>query len=343
MAHRDLIVVGASAGGVEALQELCAGLPPEFPAAVLAVIHTSNHAESLLPNVLGRRAKLPVKHPTDGETIKKGWIYIAPPDCHMMVDDGHVRLVKGPRENLHRPAIDPTFRSAALAYGPRVIGVILSGMLNDGTSGLMLIRAAGGTAIVQDPQTALFPSMPSNALKWIPDACVRPVSEIPELLQKLVTEEVKVPLRPALRDEAPAREVRIAEFDMSEIENEMRNGKPSAFGCPECGGVLWEIDQNGLLRFRCRVGHAYTSLYLQSEQRHTLETALWSGLRALEENASLNRKLAERARDANEKKMTGTFEERAKTAERNSDTLRKFLIDLNSPESDLGSGSEAAD
>lgn len=219
---------------------------------------------------------------------------------------------------------------------------MLSGMLDDGTSGLMLIRAAGGAAVVQDPRTALFASMPSNALKRVPDACVQPASEIPKLLTRLVAEEVKLPLRPASRDEAPAREVRIAEFDMSEIENEMRNGKPSAFGCPECGGVLWEIDQNGLLRFRCRVGHAYTSLYLQSEQRHALETALWSGLRALEESASLNRRMADRARDAKEQKMVATFEERATNAERNSDTLRNFLVDLSSRDTELGSQSDIA-
>lgn len=333
MPNRDLIVIGASAGGIEALQEICAGLPADFPAAVLIVMHTSNHAGGLLAKILDRAGPLPARHPENGEVIARGHIYVACADQHLIVDSGRLHNSHGARENRNRPAIDPTFRSAALAYGRRVIGVVLTGLLDDGTAGLMVVRAHGGTAVVQDPATAMFPSMPQSALQRVPDAQVARLQEIPELLVKLVAEEVPVPVQPIpWPDTAEIKEVRIAELDMAEIENEMRNGSPSQFGCPECGGVLWEIDQSGLLRYRCRVGHAYTVRHLRAEQRQEVETALWSALRALEENASLCRRMAGQARKVNHDLAAQTFDERADTAETNSETLRNFLLQVATPE-----------
>jgi two-component system chemotaxis response regulator CheB len=251
----------------------------------------------------------------------------------MMVGDHHVSLVRGPRENHHRPAIDPTFRSAALAYGPRVIGVVLTGALDDGTGGLMVIRAHGGEAIVQNPASAMFPGMPQNALKMVPDAHVATLEEMPALIQRLVSEPVEH-VRPATSiDTLAVKDVRMAELDMSEVENDIHAGKPSVFGCPECGGVLWEINQEGLLRFRCRVGHAYTAQHLRAEQRQVIETALWAALRALEESAALYRRLAARAEFGHLETITKGYAERAATAEANSRTLREFLVHVNVSES----------
>lgn len=323
------------------MQQICAALPSEFNAAILIVLHTSSQSGGLLPRIFDRAGPLPASHPRNGEAIQPGHIYVAPPDLHMLVDRGRLYTVRGPRENRHRPAIDPTFRSAALAYGRRAIGVVLTGMLDDGTAGLMVIGAHRGATVVQDPGTAMFPSMPQSALNRVPQAQVAPLSEIPKLLVELVSEEVSEDVSD-WRDTATMKELGIAELDMSEIENEMRNGKPSQFGCPECGGVLWEIEQSGLLRFRCRVGHAYTAQNLRAEQRQAVEAALWSGLRALEENASLYRKLAERSRNSHQESASRTYEERAATARTNSETLRDFLVQISLPATEVEETAESA-
>ena len=333
MEHRDLVVIGASAGGLEAIRQILAPLPDDFEAAILIVLHTADHSESLLPQILKRASKLPVSHPGDGEAIQRGHVYIAPPGFHMIVEDGRLRVPQGPRENLHRPAVDPLFRSAAASYGPRVIGVILTGMLDDGTAGLMVVRASGGKAIVQDPATALYPGMPRSALDHVPDAQVAPLPEIAALLLQLI--RVRLPVgtsRPRNGALGAAKETRIAELDMNEISDEDRLGKPSPFACPDCGGVLWEIEQNGFLRFRCRVGHALTAKYLGAEQRNALETALWEALRALEESASLYRRLAGRATLSRHSLPAGRFEEHASNTEANARILRDFLLRVNSTE-----------
>ncbi|MBV8437332.1 MAG: chemotaxis protein CheB [Silvibacterium sp.] len=339
MAHRDLVVIGASAGGIEALQYLLAPLPSDLDAAVLIVLHTSRHSGSLLPQILQRTSSLTAVHPEDHTPIKKGMIYIAPPDHHLIVQDGSLRVIQGPRENLHRPAIDPLFRSAARYYGPRAIGIILTGSLDDGTAGLMVLRSRGGAAIVQDPQTAVFSSMPRSALKQVPDAQVLPLAQIPATIVELTQEEVPVGAtvnRPeaAKSGDLPAEETRISELDMSQIENEDHPGTPSAFGCPDCGGVLWEINESGFLRYRCRVGHAYTARNLGAEQRYAVETALWSALRALEESASMFRRMAERASGAGHKGMAEKFEERVSNTSANARVLRDFLVQVNSDNED---------
>jgi two-component system chemotaxis response regulator CheB len=248
----------------------------------------------------------------------------------MIVEGDMIRAIKGPRENLHRPAIDPLFRAAAASYGRRVIGIILTGLLDDGTSGLMVVRDQGGEAVVQDPEDALFSGMPNNALEQVPDAHVLKLSEIPAFLLRLTGEELpemERTRRPDIRE--AVKETRISELNMSEISNEDRLGQPSTFGCPDCGGVLWEIEDNGFLRFRCRVGHAYTARHLDAEQRHAVETALWAGLRALEESASLYRRLAERADKSSNDKTAERFESRASNTEANASVLREFLLNVN--------------
>jgi two-component system chemotaxis response regulator CheB len=333
--HRDIVVIGASAGGLEAIRQILAAMPHDLEAAILIVLHTADHPESLLPLIFKRASKLPVSHPGDGESIQRGHVYIAPPGFHMIVEDGRLRVLQGPRENLHRPAIDPLFRSAAASYGPRVIGVILTGMLDDGTAGLMVVSASGGKAIVQDPATALYPGMPRSALDHVPDAQVAPLPEMAVLLSQLIRSPLPVGTsRPGNTASGAAKETRIAELDMNEISNEDRLGKPSPFACPDCGGVLWEIEQNGFLRFRCRVGHALTAKYLGAEQRHALETALWEALRALEESASLYRRMAGRATLSRHPLPAGRFEEHASSTEANARILRDFLLRVNNEKDD---------
>lgn len=328
--HRDRIVIGASAGGVEALQQLLSRLPPDLKAAVLIVLHTSVRSCSLLPAIFARAGQLPTSHPKDEARIRDGHIYIAPPNFHMLVEGERIRLVGGPRENLHRPAIDPLFRSAALAAGPRVIGVVLTGLLDDGTSGLMVIRAHGGTAIIQDPKTAMFSAMPAHALEEVADARVLPLGEIAAELVRLVAEELPEQPRPSpSADATDEKENRLLQDEMPQIAQEERPGQPSVFACPDCGGVLWEMEENGFLRFRCRVGHAFTPRHLRAEQRHSVETALWSALRALEESAALYERLANRATQNRQPQSAGRYRERADNTEENARVLRDFLVQVN--------------
>jgi two-component system chemotaxis response regulator CheB len=329
MAHRDIVVIGASAGGLDALRCVLAGLPRELDAAVFVVLHTSAHGGSVLPEILGRAGPLQALHPKDAAPIRKGHVYIAPPDRHMILAEGHVQLISGPRENLHRPAIDPLFRSAAAVYGARVIAVVLSGMLDDGTSGLMVVRASGGEAIVQDPETATYASMPRSALKQVPDAHVLPLAKIPDMLVRLTRETLPPQALAAPFPPYANKDIRHAEFDMSEIENEARLGKPSEFACPDCGGVLWEIAEKGFLRYRCRVGHAFTARYLEAEQRHNIESALWAALRALEESISLSNRLAKRANEWQQPAVHDLYRERAASKENHAQVLRDFLLAVN--------------
>jgi two-component system, chemotaxis family, protein-glutamate methylesterase/glutaminase len=183
-------VIGASAGGLEAIQQILSEMPRDLDAVLLVVLHTADHSGSLLPRILERACPVPVSHPRDRDRLERGRVYVAPPGFHMIVEEGSLRVLQGPRENLHRPAIDPLFRSAAAAYGRRVIGIILTGMLDDGTAGLMVVHAGGGKAIVQDPISALFPAMPRNALNQVPSAQVLPLEQIAALLTKLVGEEL---------------------------------------------------------------------------------------------------------------------------------------------------------
>jgi two-component system chemotaxis response regulator CheB len=323
----DTIVVGASAGGVEALLAIAARLPAALPASVFVVLHQPPSGTSVLPALLSRAGPLPATHAEDGEHIRRGHIYVAPPDQHMLIENRRIRLARGPRENRHRPSADPLFRSAARYRRERAVGVILTGSLDDGSAGLLAIKRNGGIAIVQDPNDALFPGMPSNALAATAvDYCLR-LAEIGPTLARIVTE-------PAGGEEADVAhtsddlefETRIAQADEDAIEDEGRPGRPSQFGCPECGGVLWELEDNQIMRFRCRVGHAYSAESLLADQTDGLEVALWSALRALEEKASLTRRLAERARGQSQHAAARRFSEQMLAADQHASTIRSVLV-----------------
>ncbi|PYP79198.1 MAG: chemotaxis protein CheB [Gemmatimonadetes bacterium] len=294
MPGHDVIVLGASAGGVEALSAVIAGLPADLHAAVCVVIHLRPEASSRLAAVLARVTRLPVIPARNRMALRRGVVHVGVPDLHLLIeadgDDGRVRLVRGPRENRTRPAVDPLFRSAALAFGPRVIGVVLSGALDDGTAGLWAVKDRGGIAVVQDPDDAAVPSMPSSALAEVAVDHVAPAREIGPLLGRLAREAApaQVPVGKQPADEL-AREVGIAAIDEAAHARSERYGDPSRFTCPDCGGVLWELSGEGPLRFRCEVGHAHSAATLAETQTEAAEAAMWSALRALEDKAELAR------------------------------------------------------
>lgn len=325
MPGHDIIVIGASAGGVEALVKLAGQLPSDLSASIFIVLHIPAQNPSLMPGILTRSGPLVATHPDDGEEIKHGHIYVAPPDQHLLIERGHVRVVHGPKENRHRPAIDPLFRSAAYTYGPRVVGVVLTGSLDDGTAGLWSVKRRGGLAIVQDPDEALYPSMPRSALAHVEvDYCL-PLSEIGATLVQLVNQQAEEEGAYPVPEDME-REVKYVEMaDGNTISSNERVGSPSAFSCPECGGVLWEHHDGELLRFRCRVGHAFSVDSVLAAQIEQLENALWTALKTLEENASLSRRMAQQAHTRGQEWLARSFEERLREAEQHSFIIRQVL------------------
>ncbi|HEY0134971.1 MAG TPA: chemotaxis protein CheB [Nannocystis sp.] len=311
--------MGASAGGLAALSEVLRGLPGSFRAAIFIVVHTSPDNPGLLPQILARSSALPVAFARDHEPIQPGRVYVAPPDHHLLLKRGYVRVVRGPKENGFRPAVDPMFRTAAHTHGARTIGVVLSGGLNDGTHGLAQIVESGGVALAQDPQDALIPSMPLSAIQNVEVRRVLRAVDIPAALIDLVGEAPS--RRPPLPDETPD----IAEAGDS-LQIHTPPGTPAPYTCPECGGALWETSDTGkLLRYRCHVGHAYTAEILAAEQEHNLEMALWTALRALEENAALCRRMAERTASSGFAELARRYHTDADHSEERAALLRKVL------------------
>lgn len=321
--RRNVIVIGASAGGVEALRSVVAGLPIDLPATVLVVLHVPAYGGSVLPAILGRAGPLPARHPTSDEPLAEGRILVAPPDHHMVLDLNRVLLTRGPRENGHRPAIDVLFRSAARAAGARVIGVVLSGVLDDGTAGLTAIASRGGLTVVQDPDDAMYPGMPQSAIDHVAVDHVATADEIGHLLVRLCKEEigdVEEPPSPLMDIEAE-----LAMLNDDAMNEPDRPGRPSGFSCPDCNGVLYEIHDGDLVRYRCRVGHAWSPESLFGEQAQQLEGALWMALRGLEEKAALARTMGERATDRNNPLTARRFGEQAEEAARAASLIRSML------------------
>ena len=322
VAGRDIIVIGASAGGVGALCEVIEYLPPDFPAAVFVVLHLAPHGRSALPSILGRSGCLPASHPSPGEPIEPGRIYVAPPDHHLAIDGDRIILSRNASENGHRPAIDVLFRTAARAFGPRVVGVVLTGNLDDGTAGLSAIKRCGGAAVVQDPDEADYSSMPESAIANVNVDHVLPLGDIGPLLDRLAREP-----RPAVI--ADCGNVEEEPYEMGANDNDLGgpgpNGEPSGFTCPDCGGALYEWPGEKLLHFRCRTGHAFSPESLLAKQSETLDAALWAALRSLEENAAMARRMEKRAREHDNEVSRRRYERRAHDAETHARLLRSML------------------
>jgi two-component system chemotaxis response regulator CheB len=320
MDTRDIIVVGSSAGGVETLGRLMSLLPGDLPASIFIVQHLSPESPRLLPAILDRSGALPVQFAEDDTEFERGRVYVAPPDRHLLLHGTRMRVTKGPRENRHRPAIDPLFRSAATSYTRRVIGVVLTGTLDDGAAGLWAIRSHGGVAVVQDPADALYPAMPRNALGFAGvDYCLT-LTDIGQVLPRLTRE--------------PIEGKRVVPQETTKLETEfaMGNGdfdsmkvlaNPSMYSCPACGGSLWEMKERGFVRFRCHIGHAFQAPSLVVEQGRAIEGALEAAQRALEEKAAVLRRLAQQADDR--QRPDTTFAERARAADESAQAVRHLL------------------
>ena len=294
MSVRDIIVVGASAGGVKALQTIARRLPADLPAAIFVVLHIPAHIPSHLDHILVRAGPMPAHEAIHGEKIEPGQFYVAPPDRHLLVRHGHVELSFGAKENGMRPAVDPLFRSAARAYRGRVVGIVLSGTLADGTAGLGVIKQLGGIAIVQDPTDAEHDGMPTSALEQVSVDYVLTAEEIGDTLARLAEHPTPDPERgrggTVMADNS--RDLDLPDLNRA-VDESADAGMPSGIACPACGGALWETSEGGVKQYRCYLGHNYALANLLGSQWDTLETALWNGVRTMRERAALLRRASE--------------------------------------------------
>jgi two-component system chemotaxis response regulator CheB len=306
MPQHDIIVMGASVGGISAIKTIVADLPGNLPAAVFVVIHTTEDNPGRLPSLLNRVSKMPVLYAVHDTPVLPGRIYLARPGRHLVLDRNRITLSTGPRENRHRPAADVLFRSAAQSYGPRVVGVVLTGNLDDGALGLAEIKARKGLAIVQDPEDAYAPSMPRSALQAVDPDYVLPLQDIASHLTTIVSS--------ALPEPAPVR-----------LVPQPENGGKGHYSCPECGGALEEVESSPNLKFRCRVGHSYAAESLVEDQADGIERALWAGIRSLEEHAEFCGRLERRFKSSNRWMLADRFGERSGSAREHAKILRELL------------------
>lgn len=310
MPRHDIIVIGASAGGVEAVQKVIAELPPGFPAALFVVVHLHAGSASFLPEILARAGGLPALDGPDSAPIEPGRIYVAPPDRHLVVERDHAHLSSGPKEQHQRPCINVTFRSAAMAYGDRVVGVILTGQMDDGTAGLWEIKRRNGIAVVQNPEEAVFPSMPLSALREIEVDYTVSLKDIAPLLCRLASGE--------------------GEQQRTKVETPAMEPKLTDLTCPDCRGTIWEVPYGKRSEFRCRVGHTFSARTMLAEHLATEERALYGAIVALEEGASLANRLAAHFDPATAEKLREEAQERgsqAKTLLRILTERRAFSLD----------------
>ena len=330
MACCDIVVIGASAGGIEPLIGLVRDLPAGFPGAVFVVTHVPPYSVSKLPQILGRAGQLPAAHAGNGDRIEPGRIYVAPPDRHLLVRQGWVELTRGPRENHSRPAIDPLFRSAARAYGPRVVGVVLSGALYDGSAGLLAVKGRGGIAVVQDPEDAAVDSMPRSALRHTEADYVLPAREIGAALGRLARQPERQ------EGDAPVVDIdehmsRVIEQDFAEQAGDRRADELTVYTCPDCGGVMWQAEEAPPIRFRCHVGHAYAPQVLLAQKSEELESALWRCVRLLREKSTLSRQMVVRPAAGGNGTLTERIEEQAALDERHAQVIRELLEAMPNP------------
>jgi two-component system, chemotaxis family, protein-glutamate methylesterase/glutaminase len=321
----DVIAIGASAGGLQPLRAIVAGLPSDLPACVLVVLHIASTGTSVLPQILARVTGLEVVRAEDGVELKPGRVIVAPPDRHLLVEDGHVRLDRGPRENGHRPAIDPLLRSLGKAYDSRCAGVILSGTRDDGTLGLAELKRCGGMAIVQDPTEAEYPGMPANAMAGTDVDGVLGAAAIASALVDLARGDGEVLDPPAF---VPA----FAPGD-----------DPLIITCPDCGGVLTEADEAGIVHFRCHVGHAYSPRSLLALHAEAVERAMWTAARSLEDRSALLERLAERADAAGNTQTAELFVAKARIASADAGAIRRAISALDDSNLASDNGTEVVE
>jgi two-component system, chemotaxis family, protein-glutamate methylesterase/glutaminase len=322
---RDIVVIGASAGGVSALLTIAESLSAEFPAAVLVVLHVGSN-RSLLPQLMTARGKFPAHHAVDGEPILSGRVYIAPPNRHLLIEGAIVRLSSGPKEHHTRPAIDPLFRSAALNFGAHTIGVVLSGRLDDGTAGLQAIKALGGLAVVQDPNDACEPSMPESAIAHVEIDARAPAAQLADVLVELLAR--RTPANAPVGAAANWRNEHDVSLNRGHPMLKLGNiGTPSVFTCPDCNGVLWELAGTQPIRFRCHTGHAYSLRSLVDTQAAKAEDALWAALRVQQEQTSLLTKLTDTCVESGNAELAERYRSEADQSYARAQALSKLLAE----------------
>ncbi|CCH01204.1 two-component system, chemotaxis family, response regulator CheB [Fibrella aestuarina BUZ 2] len=327
MKKRTIIVIGASTGGLDALKKLIGALPPDLAASVFVVWHIAPSGRGIVPDVLGRVTTIPVTNAYNGQLIQTNHIYIAPPDHHLLLEDGYVRVSRGPKENRFRPAIDPLFRSAAYIYGNQVIGVVLTGALDDGTAGLWTIKQRGGLALVQDPAEAEVPSMPESAIREVAVDYVLPIARLATTLTRLVGEDVPeaAPVSPA-DDKRTAIEIGIAAEAKALDTPIFEFGQLSPFTCPECHGVLTVLKEGTLSRFRCHTGHAYSADTLLASLTEAVEDRLYDAIRGMAESVMLMNHIGDHYAEANQPRQAAFYFQRAKEAEQRIDLVRRVAL-----------------
>ena len=325
MRSKHIVVIGASAGGIEALRTIVGTLDARFAASICVVLHTSPQSPGVLDAILSRAGSLPATTAVNGERLQPGHIYVAPPDFHIVVEPGVLRVTKGPRENRFRPAIDPLFRSAAQVYGPAAIGVVLTGSLDDGTDGLWAIKQLGGCTIVQDPREALFASMPQSAIDHVKVDFVLPLADIgPKLIELTALETL--PVAAPAPPETLQIEVKIA-MEHNPLDAGLeRIATPSNFACPECHGVLLELKEGGRTKFRCHTGHAYSIASLLAAIGEGIEDSLWTAVRALEEGYLLMASMAEHFKATHGGAFVDQLTDRANEARQQSEAIRRLVM-----------------
>lgn len=319
-----IIVIGASAGGFEVLRKIVSDLPADFEPPIFIVWHMSSDIRGVLPQVLNRENKIPAAHAYDNEPIKSNRIYVAPPDFHLLIEGNMVRVTHGPKENRFRPAVDPLFRSAAFACGSRVIGVILSGALDDGTAGLWTVKKYGGIAVVQDPMDAEVSSMPKSALREVNvDYCV-PASEMADVLVRLSKEPIKKV--DVMKDDQTKKEIEIAAEKTALEGGELMFDELTPYTCPECHGVLSRLHNDKIVRYRCHTGHAYSANALMVAISEKIEDSLYSAIRGIDESVLLMNHIGDHYAEVNEPKMAAIYFQKAKEADERSQLVRKAVI-----------------
>ena len=330
MPSRDVVVIGASAGGLEALSTIVGALPASLRASVLVVVHSAPHASMLLPEILQRVSALPVAFAGEGTAPRHGHVYLARPDQHLLIKAHKLTLGRGPRENGFRPAIDPLFRTAAREFGARVIGIVLSGGLSDGTYGLSAIKKAGGAAVVQDPQEAIVGNMPLSAMSQVEVDYVATAGDIAGHIRRLVQggRRGKGAPMPA-RNQNPEPQLASQPTEVADMNG--RFGPPSGLTCPDCGGALWEIEEGRVVRYQCHVGHQYAPESLDAGQRDEFDSALWAAVRVLEEHADLKGRMARRAADRGLNAVSAGFEQSADSARAKADQIRSIMVEPKRP------------
>ncbi len=323
MPNHDVVVVGASLGGIDAISKLVRLLPEDLPASVFVVQHLSPTHRSVLDQILSRQGSLPAVCPKEGDEIRPGTVYVAPPDHHLLVKQGRLAVTFGPRENRSRPSIDVLFRSAAASYGSRVIAVLLTGYLDDGVLGLSDIKRCGGTVIVQDPSEAEAPDLPQTAIDRVDVDYVLPLeqiaSKIIELTKQPAGEMPDVP-------EDIMEEIKAAEHTIPDLDDMAKIGRLTPFTCPECGGALWEVKEAPVDRYLCHTGHSFTTQSYLDSQSDAIEYSLWSAVRYLQERAKILANMAEGERQKGRPKSAEELETRAVELRHHAKVIRSFIV-----------------